>query len=375
MPNILPFNFYFMKTIVRLIKQKSISALATGIAAAALLGAGANVGHAQALPPGVQDVVKLAQAGISDDVILAQIKTAGASYNLTADQIIQLKNQGVSQPVIKSLLTGGGAPIQASASAPIAPPAAVAVPATTPAPAVEVPASTALATSLGSYQAQLAPYGNWIQVPGYGLCWQPAVAMTDLSWRPYFDQGHWIYTNAGWSWQSDYAWGGIVFHYGRWCRFNAHWIWVPGYDYAPAWVCWREADGYCGWAPLPPAAAYQAGVGLFYNGHLALDVDFGLDMDAFTFVAYDHFWDYNLRPYSLSHDRLVVVFQGSRVANGYRVDDHGHFMIEGLGHDHMTALTHHDVKVERDFHDTHHQNGGNYDNRRGLDDSRNQHFW
>ncbi len=40
------------------------------------------------LPPGVQDVVKLARAGLSDDVILAQIKSAGASYALTADQII-----------------------------------------------------------------------------------------------------------------------------------------------------------------------------------------------------------------------------------------------------------------------------------------------
>ncbi len=356
-----------MKTFLQIMTRKSISTLAAGLAAGVLLGAGANIGHAQALPPGVQDVVKLAQAGISDDIILNQLKNNGAIYNLTADQIILLKNQGVSQPVIKALLTGSAAPIPAAA-----PPATVPVPAPAPAPAENVPISVAPAPSLDSYQAQLAPYGNWIQVPGYGLCWQPAVAMTDLSWRPYFNQGHWIYTDAGWSWQSDYAWGNIVFHYGRWCHVAAHWVWVPGYDYAPAWVCWRETDGYCGWAPLPPAATYQVGIGLLFNGHVAVDVDFGLDMDAFTFVAYDHFWDYDLHSFLLPHDRLVGVFRDSRIANGYRVD-HGRFVVKGLGHDHIAAVTHHDVRIERDVHDARPQGRGDYDGHGSRDDKHSQH--
>jgi hypothetical protein len=217
-----------MKTYIQMITRKSVSTLATGLAAAMLLGAGANAGHAQALPPGVQDVVKLAQAGISDDVILSQIKTTGASYNLTADQIILLKNQGVSQPVIKALLSGSAAPIPTAAPAPVAPPVTVPTPA--PVPAVAVPTAAVPAVSLDSFQTQLAPYGAWIQVPGSGLCWQPAVVVTDPSWRPYFNQGHWIYTDTGWSWQSDYQWDNIVFHYGRWSRFNAQWVWVPGYD-------------------------------------------------------------------------------------------------------------------------------------------------
>jgi hypothetical protein len=194
--------------------------------------------------------------------------------------------------------------------------------------------------------------------------------VTDPSWRPYFNQGHWIYTDTGWSWQSDYSWGAIVFHYGRWSRFNAQWVWVPGYDWAPAWVSWREADDYCGWAPLPPSVTYQAGVGLYFNGHVALDVDFGLDMDAFTFVAYDHFWDYDLHPFLLPHERLEIVFRGSRVANGYRVD-HGRFVIEGLGHDHMTVLTHRDVRVG-DIHDSRY---GNFDDRGGRDNRRDPHSW
>jgi hypothetical protein len=54
-----------------------------------------------------------------------------------------------------------------------------------------------------------------MNVPGYGLCWRPAVAATDPYWRPYCDSGYWLYTADGWYWQSDYPWGDIVFHYGR----------------------------------------------------------------------------------------------------------------------------------------------------------------
>lgn len=343
-----------MKNLLHITHRKSFSTLTAGLAAVVLLGAGANLSRAQALPPGVQDVVKLTQAGIADDVILSQIRNNQATYSLTADQIIALKNQGVSQPVIKALIGGGGA-------------------APAPAPVVETPVAGAPAVSLESFQAQLAPSGSWLQVPGLGLCWQPTITVSDPNWRPYFDHGHWIYTDAGWSWQSDYTWGNIVFHYGRWHHFNAHWVWVPGYDYASAWVCWREADGCCGWAPLPPAAVYKAGVGLYFNGAVALDVDFGLGIDAFTFVANDHFWDLDYRPFILPRERLELVFHGSRIVNGYRVD-HGRFVIEGLGYDHMSVLTHHNVRLERDSHDVRPGGHGNFGDR-NFHDNRDQHSW
>ena len=55
------------------------------------------------LSPELQDVVKLAQARMNDDVILSYVKTKGATFTLTADQIIYLSTQGVSQPVIAAL--------------------------------------------------------------------------------------------------------------------------------------------------------------------------------------------------------------------------------------------------------------------------------
>ncbi len=312
-----------------------------------------SLASAQSLPSGVEDVVKLKQAGLPEDIILSQIRNSQATYSLTADQIIYLKSQGISDTVIKALISGNGSPT--APTAPATTPAAPR-PAPAPPPSAVAPSETAAApppaapgVSFGSFQAELSPHGNWIRVPGYGSCWQPAVSVRDLLWRPYFDQGHWSYTDAGWSWQSDYSWGDTVFHYGRWLRYNDVWSWVPGYDWAPAWVSWREADGYCGWAPLPPGAVFKAGLGLYYDGHLALDVDFGLGVNDFTFVGYDHFWDHDMRAFFVPHDRAIRFFRDSRIVNGYHLD-HGRFVIEGLGHDHIFAVTHHDARIEHDTH-------------------------
>ena len=105
------------------------------------------------LPPAVEDLVKLARAGLSEEVILAKIRNDGVAYNLTTDQIIYLSNEGVSQNVIAALMqTKPGSP------APISPSPAEAAPASAaPAPAEPPPldsaspdASAASAVSTGA---------------------------------------------------------------------------------------------------------------------------------------------------------------------------------------------------------------------------------
>jgi len=204
------------------------------------------------------------------------------------------------------------------------------------APAPEMPPTP----TLDYFQAQLAPYGTWENLPGYGLCWQPAVGP---GWRPYYDGGNWQYTDAGWFWQSDYPWGDIAFHYGRWAYTVGGWVWVPGYDYAPSWVVWRhdDADGYIGWAPLPPGAVFVNG-GWVYNGaHVGVDFDFGLGVNFFTFVGCDHFWDHNFRAWVVPHDRVVFAFNHSVFVSHYGFD-HGHFVAFGMPRERMVVLTHHD---------------------------------
>jgi hypothetical protein len=105
----------------------------------------------------------------------------------------------------------------------------------------------------------LRPYGQWIEVEGYGLCWKPKV---DPKWSPY-TVGQWAFSDFGWTWMSDEDFGSIVYHYGRWLRTREEdWCWVPDLEWAASWVSWRYGTEYLGWAPLPPAAAWQPAVGI-----------------------------------------------------------------------------------------------------------------
>ena len=101
-----------------------------------------------------------------------------------------------------------------------------------------------------TFYDNLAPYGTWIEYPGYGHVWSPKI---EGDFRPYLTNGNWIYSNEGWAWSSNYSWGWAPFHYGRWVYDDLYgWLWVPGYDWSPAWVTWGFVDNYYAWAPLMP---------------------------------------------------------------------------------------------------------------------------
>ncbi len=57
------------------------------------------------LSQNVAEVVKLAQSGVGDDVVLAYIKNSRAPFSLSAGDILTLKNQGISTPVVTAMLT------------------------------------------------------------------------------------------------------------------------------------------------------------------------------------------------------------------------------------------------------------------------------
>ena len=217
-----------------------------------------------------------------------------------------------------------------------------------PPPVAAAPAPPETPT-LDYFQAHLTPYGQWVDVPGIGAAWVPNEA-NNLAWRPYMDAGHWEFTDAGWFWQSDYPWGDIGFHYGRWINNDftgGRWAWVPGYNWAPSWVAWREGEGGMGWAPLPWGVDFHPGVGLFWHGVAVVgDVDFGLGFGAFVFVGTDHFWGGHYNLYVYDRERSRVFFEHSTFHAGYRMEG-GHLMAEGLGRDRVAAMTHHPVEVHR----------------------------
>ncbi len=135
----------------------------------------------------------------------------------------------------------------------------------------------------------LAPYGTWVEIEGFGPCWSPG--NMDADWSPYTD-GEWIYTEGGWTWQGNEPFSSIVDHYGRWILAGSMgWCWVPGYDWAPAWVSWRDGDEYVGWAPLPPEVPWNAEVGI---GDW-VDVVYGIGPAFYCFCHHRDFGEHRLR--------------------------------------------------------------------------------
>jgi hypothetical protein len=56
------------------------------------------------LPYGVDDVLKLSRAQIGEDITLNYIKNSGTIYNLSPKDIVYLRNEGVSDKVINTMM-------------------------------------------------------------------------------------------------------------------------------------------------------------------------------------------------------------------------------------------------------------------------------
>jgi hypothetical protein len=120
--------------------------------------------------------------------------------------------------------------------------------ATTPARATPPPPPAEV--TLETFEDALAVHGQWIVVAHHGRVWRPRHVAA--GWQPYL-HGEWVWTAEGWFWLTDEPWGWATYHYGRWAHDPVlGWFWVPGFVWGPAWVAWRVADGFVGWAPLYP---------------------------------------------------------------------------------------------------------------------------
>jgi hypothetical protein len=157
--------------------------------------------------------------------------------------------------------------------------------------AIERPAHADASTvSVDYFYDALAPYGDWVEVEGYGYCFRPTVTMEDADWRPY-TEGSWIYTDAGWTWDSEEDFGWATYHYGRWFMIGGHWLWAPGEVWGPAWVSWRSNDEYFGWAPLPPEAAWRPDIGF----NVYVDVDYDIGPRWYNFIPVHYLGERRLR--------------------------------------------------------------------------------
>jgi hypothetical protein len=117
-----------------------------------------------------EDIIKLAKAGLSEDIIIEEIRKNGKAFNLSTDQLIALKAANVSDRIIQVMLD----PSKADTFAPAAP-AAPAPPTTTATPEAAV---AALPAEMGVY---VKKQGQWVEVPPEIVYWKTGGALKTIA--------------------------------------------------------------------------------------------------------------------------------------------------------------------------------------------------
>lgn len=165
----------------------------------------------------------------------------------------------------------------------------------------------------GYFYSHLSPYGTWIEIePGF-VVWRPTIMKR--TWSPY-REGRWLYTSAGWYWDSYEPFGIITYHYGRWYYDDYYgWIWIPDYEWAPAWVEWRYDDVYIGWAPLPPYAVFSINVGIRFT------ISFFTPYHHWYFVKYRYFYHPHVYNYYIPVSYVGKIHSKTKYRTNYSYVD------------------------------------------------------
>jgi outer membrane lipoprotein SlyB len=144
----------------------------------------------QGQPLGVADVKALARAGVSEDVIISQIRSSRTVYRLTAAEIIELHEAGVSQKIIEYMIN---TPSMSGAAAP--------------------PAQT---TVVVSEAPPPPPVETVIVAPGPGYVWIGG----EWEWH-----GRWVWIGGPWVWP---PYPHAVWMHGGWNHGPRGWHHAPG---------------------------------------------------------------------------------------------------------------------------------------------------
>jgi hypothetical protein len=150
----------------------------------------AAVSPAPYLSGGASEILRLTQAKVGDDTVIAYIKNSGNGYALNADQIIYLRQQGVSDAVINVMLIQPKTSVAASTSA---------------STVTTSSSGSTIATPSGS-TATVAPTVTYVQSVPATTCYYQPYYYPSYAWYPP------VVFSFGWGWHG----GG--FHGGGWHR-------------------------------------------------------------------------------------------------------------------------------------------------------------
>ena len=179
-----------------------------------------------ALPYGVDDVLKLSRAQVNEDVTLNYIRNSGTIYNLAPKDIVYLRNEGVSDRVINTMLDQRKTvPAETAAQAALAsPPAAPQATVSANASAVATPqyAPTYVQPAPVYVQPQPAPPASSVYVIPY-----PYAGYRYPNYYPYYYRSGYPYYGSsvgfGFGFGTGYRYGGYYGgHYGGHYRSFGH---------------------------------------------------------------------------------------------------------------------------------------------------------
>jgi len=164
----------------------------------------------------------------------------------------------------------------------------------------DIAAKSMNGVSFQVFYDELIPYGDWVKDARHGYVWLPAV---HEDFHPYGTNGHWVMTEYGNTWVSDYEWGWATFHYGRWYFDNNYqsWAWIPDYDWGPAWVDWRTGGGYYGWAPMGPG--------------FSVNVRVNIPASYWVFVPQHRFAYHNVYSYYVPRAKRINIYNNTTIIN------------------------------------------------------------
>ena len=167
----------------------------------------AGLAQAQSPPPSVADIKMLAKGGVSEEVILSQIRNSHAAYRLSTADILDLKDAGVGEKVIDFMINTGGGPMTPPPAL-VAPPVVVNTPPPSPPPVEAVEGS----------EPPPQVVEQVVVSPGPGYIWI---------------SGFWAWHHHRWEWVRGH-WDlpprrGAIWVVGGWERHGGRVVWVDGY--------------------------------------------------------------------------------------------------------------------------------------------------
>jgi uncharacterized membrane protein YgcG len=207
----------------------------------------ATINASARVPYAVSQVVELEQAKIGEGTVIAYIRNSGNNYNLTANDILYLHQQGVSDAVLTAMLTQSRASV-----ANVAMPGSYSPP-VAPAPQYSAPASAPDASAYANYAdtapaTVVQPTTTYVQAAPTTY-YYPYSNYYPYSYSyPYYGY-YGYYGSPGWGW----GWWGGGWHWG----WGGHGGWNAG---------WHGGWGGGGFHGVVGGGFHGGGGGGFHGG-------------------------------------------------------------------------------------------------------------